>query len=60
VTAVAVDPTRCPDCGRPLMVDATEQPALLRHGGYGATRRTVARLCPCGWHLVASIGEVAP
>jgi hypothetical protein len=32
----------------------------VRHGGYGATRRTVRRCCPCGWALVVERSEIRP
>lgn len=53
----------CPACGAALeTVEATEEP-LLRHGGYGAARRTTTRLCSdpeCRWWLTSEIGEVRP
>lgn len=59
--ALAVIPSdRCPACGRVTEADVVEQPALLRHGGHGATRRTRIRRCECGWRLVAEITEVRP
>jgi len=52
---------RCPDCDTVLDLVHFDQPAVVRHGGYGATVRTVLRSCPkCGWKLVAERGEVRP
>jgi len=50
----------CPDCGGDTRTQTREQPALVRHGGHGATERTVVRSCPCGWHQVAERSEVRP
>ena len=47
---VAVRPDGCHQCGGPLTTQAAGQPALFRHGGYGATVTTMRRWCPtCGW-----------
>lgn len=47
---------RCPDCGAQLDVTTAAQPALLRHGGYGADRVHVWRSCPaCSWLLLAAV-----
>jgi hypothetical protein len=61
-TTLAVLPAdNCPDCGRPFEAHtAWEQPALVRHGGYGANARTVLRHCPCGYRLIVEHGEVRP
>lgn len=58
-----VDPERCPDCDGPVSYWRWSQPALLRHGGYGATRQVTARYClrrGCGWSLVVDDSEVRP
>ena len=48
--AIAVRPDGCHQCGGPLTTQAAGQPALFRHGGYGATVTTMRRWCPtCGW-----------
>ncbi len=53
-----VTPGVCPDCGDELSTGSWDQPALVRHGGHGGTRRTVVRWCPnCTWTLVAEVGE---
>jgi hypothetical protein len=57
---VALDPGACPDCGLPVQVTAAGQLPLLRHGGYGATRRTSWRWCPCGYLLTHEVTEVRP
>lgn len=46
----------CPDCGASLEVHVADEVALFHHGGYGETRRTVRRWCPCGWSLTAMVG----
>ena len=54
---------RCPDCGDDVVDWRVEQPALLRHGGYGATWQTVIRSCRngrCSWSLIVAEGEVWP
>jgi len=51
----------CPECGGPLVSVTAHQPALFRHGGYGATRRTTWTACPhCRWSLEAAVDEVRP
>lgn len=60
MTLVAIPADRCPACGAGTHDTPVEQPALLRHGGYGATRRTVLRSCRCGWMLLAEVSEVWP
>jgi hypothetical protein len=58
VSLVPVTPGVCPDCGDELSTGSWDQPALVRHGGHGGTRRTVVRWCPnCTWTLVAEVGE---
>ena len=62
MTALALIPhDNCPDCGAILRTRTVAEPALLRHGGYGATRETTTRVCDvCGWSHVPAAGEVAP
>lgn len=61
MTALATTPAdRCPDCGQPLDTYQADQPALFRHGGYGASERTVVSHCSCGWFLTRERSEVKP
>lgn len=63
MTLAVVDPSVCPDCGTPLELEHVDQPAIVRHGGYGATRRTTTRHCPrpgCGWALNHQTSEHRP
>ena len=39
---------RCIRCGMTRLHVTYDQPALLRHGGYGATDRITVRACFCG------------
>jgi hypothetical protein len=56
-----IDPDACPQCGSGALKWTVHQPALLRHGGYGGTRRTVEVVCgECGWSLTREVSEVAP
>jgi hypothetical protein len=58
---VAVDPDVCPSCGGTDLHRFEQiEPALLRHGGYGAAKRTVTSSCPCGWLLEVERSEVHP
>lgn len=58
---VPVAADACPTCAGVLLVMSIAQPALFRHGGYGATQRQTERWCPtCGWHLLAEVVEVNP
>lgn len=50
----------CPECDGQTRSRTVEQPALLRHGGHGATERTTTRSCPCGWSITSEISEVSP
>lgn len=61
-TAIVVVPNdRCHHCGTPVDEESFDQPALLRHGGYGATHRTTFILCPsCDWSQVLQTQEVRP
>lgn len=58
---VLLDRHLCPACRRPTEDETVDAPALIRHGGYGATRRTVARHCKhCGWACLVEVSEVNP
>lgn len=50
----------CPDCAMPLDSETVDQRPLLRHGGYGAARRSTVRHCRCGWRMVSEDSEVRP
>lgn len=59
MSLVPIRPDVCPDCDSHLRTGVWEQPAVIRHAGYGATRRTVFRWCPrCTWSLLTEIREV--
>lgn len=61
LTLVPLDPTACPDCGAPLDEITSGQPALLRHGGYGATIQQTIRYClSCLYSLHVETLEVRP
>jgi hypothetical protein len=58
---VALPRDRCPVDQLPLVVELYGQPALFRHGGYGATVLSTVRRCiGCGWRLVAQTQETRP
>ena len=57
---IALPRDRCPVDQLPLVVSSVAQPALFRHGGYGATWTTTYRSCRCGWRLVAQGQETRP
>lgn len=60
---VALDPAVCPDCGAATVPMTVHEPALLRHGGYGATRRTITMRCVgvrCSWSMETDVTEVNP
>lgn len=59
---VHVPVDRCPTCdGELRQPEGFEQPALIRHGGFGATTRTVRVSCAgCGWSLVRERSEINP
>lgn len=52
----------CPDCQAPTTTVQWDQPALVRHGGYGATQRRTVRHCMarCGWGYEQTVEEVRP
>ncbi|MCI0635548.1 MAG: hypothetical protein L0206_16785 [Actinobacteria bacterium] len=61
MTLAVVDPDVCPECGGRLETLAVGQPALIRHGGYGATRRTAVRFCTtCPYALSTETSEARP
>lgn len=58
---VAMAAETCPMCAAPIEADVARQDALLRHGGYGATRRTTRLRCPsCAWTTGAQVDEERP
>ena len=60
MTIDAIDMTICPNCGDKIRESTwTEQP-ILRHGGYGAARKTVRQICDCGYAFTIEISEVKP
>lgn len=53
----------CPECGHSLAEHTVDQPALLVHGGYGATRRTTWSICAnrdCRYAHQRAVDEVRP
>lgn len=63
MTLVTIPPDLCPRCGSMLREETVDEPALVRHAGYGATRRTVRLICDTagsGSHLTPAMGEVRP
>lgn len=58
---VPVDRTTCPACGSELHEERVAQPALIRHGGFGATSETTRVSCSsCGWHLTTAVDDLNP
>ena len=60
---VAVDLANCPECGAGTVPMVAHQPALFRHGGYGATAYTVTLHClgvRCSWAMETERTEVSP
>jgi hypothetical protein len=60
---VRIEPGHCPTCGAPTQRDVVQEQPLLRHGGYGAARRTVTENCTrttCSWWLTVDISEERP
>lgn len=55
-----IDPSTCPACGGPLGAETSAQDALFRHGGFGATLRTTAQSCRCGWRREPTTAEERP
>lgn len=53
--------TGCLDCEEPTVDLTFDEPALFIHGGHGATRRSILRLCPaCGYARTLEVSEVRP
>ena len=57
---VVQEAARCPRCGARIEREVVTAQPLLRHGGYGAARRTVSEWCSCGWRLVVDVSEERP
>lgn len=59
---VPVDTSSCPACGAAAGAVTVLEPQLVRHGGYGATRRTEVAVCSvaCGWSRISNVTEVRP
>lgn len=54
---------QCPLCRGALESQQVDEPTLFRHGGHGATRRTIRDLCTgaqCHWSMTRSVQEVNP
>lgn len=52
---------RCPRCESTIHQQTIRQGAFLRHGGYGATERTVTRSCSdCQWFTTVEFAEETP
>ena len=61
VPALRADPDACTRCGAPTRTVELHEPALLRHGGYGATRRTRYVACPtCHLIRLTEVKEIRP
>jgi hypothetical protein len=58
---VPISRTDCPPCGAPLATRRIDEPALIRHGGYGETRTTTTVWCDaCGWSLITAVDSNNP
>lgn len=60
---VQVEVGRCPACGTSTHREVVQEQPLVRHGGYGAARRTVTEHCPnakCRWWLTTDVSEERP
>jgi hypothetical protein len=56
-----IAPGHCPACAAPTSTTTWHEPALLIHGGYGATRRTTMRACGvCDWSILAEVCDARP
>lgn len=60
MSLVLIDLVACPACGGELDSEQVDEDALLRHGGYGATRTSVRFHCACGWTLLRQVSETRP
>lgn len=61
VALVILDRDHCLRCRSETVERRVAQPALLRHGGYGATKKTTFRFCPeCRWFFISDVTEVRP
>jgi hypothetical protein len=61
VSLVTIPTDVCPDCGAATLVMSWAEDALLRHGGYGETRRTTATRCGnCGTEISREITSERP
>ena len=52
----------CAQCGSDVAIEQMFEDALLRHGGYGGTRRTDSLVCTaeCGWTRVVCVATERP
>ena len=50
----------CPECGGGLALAVQWQDALVRHGGYGGTRRVDTEWCFCGYERVSAVATERP
>ncbi len=60
---VVIPPDQCPACGSGVTHENTHQPALLRHGGYGASLKRTLRVCTndaCRWTCEIQSQETRP
>ena len=60
---VPLERDRCYRCGADVDRESVGQPALFRHGGYGATRMTTFLVCldaRCRTVRCAAVVEVSP
>jgi hypothetical protein len=60
-TAIVWREPVCPECEGGLEATIVMEPALVRIGGYGATRKTTLQGCrACGWTRTIEVTEVRP
>ena len=60
---VRIEVGRCPSCGSSTEREQVKEEPLLRHGGYGAARRTITESCSnptCRWWLTTDVSEERP
>jgi len=60
MSLVAFDNGVCPDCGLELIRNEWTQQPLLRHGGYGAARKSIVLSCICGYASLRERSDVKP